>query len=74
MPQDNVLHSEMLIWLPPASQQALNKGETPPIIADRIEVTELNMGTIVRRTSVNTAHSTDLTLSTAAGAGNSRDW
>ncbi|KDE03117.1 hypothetical protein MVLG_06378 [Microbotryum lychnidis-dioicae p1A1 Lamole] len=28
--------------------QALNKGETPPIIADRIEVKELNMGTIVR--------------------------
>ncbi|SCV73604.1 BQ2448_6034 [Microbotryum intermedium] len=26
--------------------QALNKGETPPIIADRIEVKELNMGTI----------------------------
>lgn len=28
--------------------QALNKGEKPPIIADRIEVKELNMGTIVR--------------------------
>ncbi|SCZ88841.1 BZ3500_MvSof-1268-A1-R1_Chr10-4g03112 [Microbotryum saponariae] len=26
--------------------QALNKGETPPIIADRIEVKELNMGTL----------------------------
>lgn len=27
--------------------QALNKGQKPPIIADRIEVKELNMGTIV---------------------------
>ena len=27
--------------------QALNKGEKPPIIADQIEVKELNMGTIV---------------------------
>jgi hypothetical protein len=25
----------------------LNKGQKPPIIADRIEVKELNMGTIV---------------------------
>lgn len=28
-------------------EQALNKGEKPPIIADQIEVKELNMGTIV---------------------------
>ena len=28
--------------------QALNKGTKPPIIADRIEVKELHMGTLVR--------------------------
>ncbi|KAI5474211.1 mitochondrion organization and biogenesis-related protein, partial [Pseudohyphozyma bogoriensis] len=27
-------------------EQALNKGTKPPIIADRIEVKELNMGTV----------------------------
>ena len=35
-------------WPHVVTSQALNKGDKPPIIADRILVKELNMGSMVR--------------------------
>ena len=56
--------------------QALNKGQKPPIIADRIEVQELNMGTIVSLPSTVAASVAILRqcCTIAARAGNTRDW
>lgn len=47
-------------------ENALNKGNKPPIIADRIEVVELEMGTQASSSSSLAAVVLSLTTSTAA--------
>jgi hypothetical protein len=49
-------------------ENALNKGNKPPIIADSIEVVELEMGTQASSLSTPTTDRSGLTSSTAARA------
>ena len=55
---------------------ALNKGTKPPVIADKIEVVELEMGTQVRKTLILPASQiyNDTRLAAAPGTRNSRHW
>lgn len=58
-----------------ASLQALNKGHKPAIIADRINVKALNMGTLVCLHSLDTHNFASRSFSFAAArAGNLGDW